>query len=391
MNSSAQPSESTVSLLEDLIGFDTTSRYSNLEIIDYLRAYLEGFGVHCEQSWNEQKTKANLFATLGEDKAPGIVLSGHTDVVPVTGQNWSTDPFNAEIKDGLLYGRGSCDMKGFIATCLTKTQMILDADLPIPMHFAFSYDEEVGCFGAVKMIEQLQQRAVLPKACIIGEPTSMGVVRAHKGILVKRCHVKGKASHSSLVQHGVNAVTAAAKTISHIDTIAQRIKNEGPFDTLFDPPYTTLNTGLINGGTAINIIPESCSFDFEIRNIPQQSAVPLFAEVEAYSRSLEPPMKAVDVEAGFDWQTIARFPGMDTDQSAEVIQLVSQVLGDFSEPGKVSYGTEGGLFHEAGIPTVICGPGSIEQAHKPDEYVALEQLAQCESFIDTLVNTLKTP
>ena len=384
-----QPSSATLSLLNDLIAFDTTSRFSNLELIDYVKAYLEKFDIPCELSWNDEKTKANLFATIGDSDKPGIVLSGHTDVVPVTGQDWSTDPFNAEIINDRLYGRGSCDMKGFIAVCLAKTESIIKADLPTPVHFAFSYDEEVGCLGVVNLIADLKQRKVQPRACIVGEPTSMSVIRAHKGMLVKRCHVRGKASHSSLVDQGVNAVTAAAKTVSHIDEIAQRIKREGPFDELFDPPYTTLNTGLIHGGTAINIIPESCSFDFEIRNLPNHSSVPLFAEIEAFSRSLEPDMKAVDPKAGFDWQTLASFPGMDTDKSSEVVQLVQKLLGDDSEPGKVSYGTEGGLFHEAGIQSVICGPGSIENAHKPDEYVALDQLAQCEAFIDTLTGALK--
>lgn len=383
------PTDATLSLLKDLIGFDTTSRFSNLELIDYVKAYLEKFGVPCELSWNDKKTKANLFATIGGSNKPGIVLSGHTDVVPVTGQDWATDPFKAEIINDKLYGRGSCDMKGFIAVCLAKTESIINADLPTPVHFAFSYDEEIGCFGVINLIAALSKRKVQPRACIIGEPTSMSVVRAHKGLLIKRCNISGKASHSSLVHQGVNAVTAAAKTINHIDQIAQRIKQEGPFDELFSPPYTTLNTGLINGGTAINIIPDSCSFDFEIRNLPNHSSVPLFAEVEKFSRSLEPDMKAVDPNSGFDWQTLASYPGMDTDKSAEVIQLVQKLLKDDREPGKVSYGTEGGLFQEAGIQSVICGPGSIEHAHKPNEYVELDQLAQCEAFIDTLTDALK--
>ena len=384
-----QPTDATLSLLKDLIGFDTTSRLSNLELIDYVKTYLEKFNVPCELSWNDEKTKANLFATIGDANKPGIVLSGHTDVVPVTGQDWATDPFKAEIMNDRLYGRGSCDMKGFIAVCLAKTESIINANLPTPVHFALSYDEEVGCFGVINLISALNKRKVQPRACIIGEPTSMSVVRAHKGLLIKRCNISGKASHSSLVHQGVNAVTAAAKTISHIDQIAQRIKQEGPFDELFSPPYTTLNTGLINGGTAINIIPDSCSFDFEIRNLPSHSSVPLFAEVEKYSRSLEPAMKSVDPNAGFDWQTLASYPGMDTDKSEEVIQLVQKLLNDDREPGKVSYGTEGGLFQEAGIQSVICGPGSIEHAHKPNEYVELDQLVQCEAFIDTLTGALK--
>ena len=384
----ATPSEDTLSLLTDLIAFDTTSRHSNLELIEYVEAYLDKFGIRSELSWNAEKTKANLFATLGEESCPGIVLSGHTDVVPVDGQDWSTDPFKVEVKDGRLYGRGSCDMKGFIAICLAKTESILQADLPHPIHFAFSYDEEVGCVGVVNLLEQLQTRAIKPRACIIGEPTSMGVIRAHKGMLFKRCHVHGKSAHSSLVDQGVNAVTAAAKTIAHIDSIADRIKQEGPFDEQFSPPYTTLHCGVIQGGTANNIIPAECRFDFEIRNLPDQPTLPIFHEVEQFSRSLEPGMKAVDPDAGFDWQTLADYPGMNTDQEAEVIQLAQTVLGDQRSPGKVSYGTEGGHFQAAGIEAVVCGPGSIEQAHKPDEYVDMSELAKGEEFIDALTKTL---
>ncbi|MBX2868051.1 MAG: acetylornithine deacetylase [Acidiferrobacterales bacterium] len=384
----ATPTDDTLGLLSDLIAFDTTSRHSNLALIEYIEAYLAKFGIKSELSWNTEKTKANLFATLGEDSSPGIVLSGHTDVVPVDGQNWSTDPFKVEIKNNRLYGRGSCDMKGFIAICLAKTESILQAELPHPIHFAFSYDEEVGCVGVVNLLEQLKTRAVQPRACIIGEPTSMGVIRAHKGMLFKRCRVHGKSAHSSLVNQGVNAVTAAAKTIAYIDNVAERIKTEGPFDPQFEPPYTTLHCGVIHGGTANNIIPSECQFDFEIRNLPDQPTLPIFHEVEQFSRSLEPAMRAVDAEAGFDWQTLADYPGMNTDEDAKVIQLAQTLLGDQRSPGKVSYGTEGGHFQAAGIEAVVCGPGSIEQAHKPDEYVDLSELAKGEGFIDTLIRVL---
>jgi acetylornithine deacetylase len=378
----------TLSLLADLVAFDTTSRLSNLALIEYVQAYLEGFGVDSELSWNAEKTKANLFATLGDSDQQGIVLSGHTDVVPVDGQDWSSDPFKTEVRDGRLYGRGTCDMKGFIAICLAKTEKILNADLPTPVHFAFSYDEEVGCVGVVGLLEQLKKRPVQPRACIIGEPTSMSVIRAHKGMLFKRCHVTGKAGHSSLVDQGVNAVTAAAKTIHYIDQVAEQIKKDGPFDQQFDPPYSTLHCGVIHGGTANNIIPESCCFDFEIRNLPEDPVLPIFSKIENFSRSLEPAMKAVEEAAGFNWKTLGAYPGLNTDESAAVIKMVSDLLDDHRKPGKVSYGTEGGQFQAAGVPTVVCGPGSIEQAHKPDEYVALTQLSKAEGFFDTLVNSL---
>ncbi|MGI9317719.1 MAG: acetylornithine deacetylase [bacterium] len=383
-----KPDHTVIRLLSDLIGFDTTSRNSNLALIEYVRDYLNTLGIESELTWNTERTKANLFATLGAGASPGVVLSGHTDVVPVDGQNWSTDPFKAEIKDDRLYGRGSCDMKGFIAVCLAKCSNILSAQLPIPVHLAFSYDEEVGCVGVTGLIEELKKREIQPKACIIGEPTSMQVIHAHKGMLFKRCHVTGKAAHSSLVHQGVNAITAAAKTIGFVDQIADRIRQQGPFDQQFDPPYTTLHCGVINGGTANNIIPESCRFDFEIRNLPDHPVLPIFSEVEQYTQDLESEMQLVASEAGFDWKDIAEYPGMDTDASAPVIKMVADILGDHRQPGKVSYGTEGGHFQSAGIPTVICGPGSIEQAHKPDEFVDLAQLGKAENFIDTLIETL---
>ena len=378
-------------ILFDLIRFDTTSRRSNLELIDYVRAFLERRDIPHDLTWNEDRSKANLFATLGEERAPGIVLSGHTDVVPVDGQEWSSDPFEPEVRNGRLYGRGSCDMKGFIATCLAKADDILEADLPLPVHFAFSYDEEVGCIGVRGLLADLKKRAVLPRACIIGEPTDMSVIRAHKGMLFKRCTVHGRSAHSSLVHLGVNAVARAARAIAHIEDIGERIRREGPFDDQFDPPHTTLHCGVIHGGTANNIIPDRCQFDFEIRNLPDQPTLPLFEEVTAYTRELEREMHAVDENTGFEWQTLAEYPGMNTSPEEPVVDMVSRLLDDYRMPGKVSYGTEGGHFQAADIPTVICGPGSIEQAHKPDEFVELAQLDRCGAFIDALIRDMGPP
>lgn len=388
MNVMLKPKQSLIQLLSDLIGFDTTSRNSNLALIEYIQDYLHDLGVESSLTWNSERTKANLFATLGAAESPGVVLSGHTDVVPVDGQNWSSDPFKAEILDGRLYGRGSCDMKGFIAVCLNNSRNILNAELPVPVHFAFSYDEEVGCVGVMGLIDELKKREVQPRACIIGEPTSMRVIRAHKGMLFKRCHVTGRAAHSSLVHQGVNAITAAAKTIGFVDQVAGRIRQQGPFDDQFDPPYTTLHCGVIKGGTANNIIPESCRFDFEIRNLPDHPALPIFNEIERYTRNMEPEMQTIAPEAGFEWNNVAEYPGMNTDSSASIIKMVADILDDHRHPGKVSYGTEGGHFQAAGIETVVCGPGSIEQAHKPDEFVDLSELGKAEKFIDTLIETL---
>ncbi len=385
-----QNESSTVDYLARLIAFDTTSRNSNLELIEFVQSLLERRGIQSELTFDSDKRKANLYATLGEGKQPGVVLSGHTDVVPVEGQQWSSDPFRAVIKDdGRLYGRGSCDMKGFIAICLAKIDDILDADLATPVHLAFSYDEEVGCIGIKGLIEALQKKPIKPRACIIGEPTDMTVVKAHKGMLFKRCCVTGKSAHSSLVTQGVNAVMVAANTLSYIDSIARRIQREGPFDDAFDPPFTTLHAGVIRGGTVNNIIPDECQFDFEIRNLPDHPALPIFNEIEHYvQQELLPGMRAVSPQAGIHWETLAEFPGLDTPIDAPVVAMVSDLLATSQQPGKVSYGTEGGQFQSAGIPTVVCGPGSIEQAHKPDEYIELSQLTKGEQFIAALIHAL---
>ena len=380
----------TTRILSDLIALDTTSRNSNLVLIEYVRSLLEDFGVASELTFDADKTKANLFATLGDSDAPGVVLSGHTDVVPVDGQNWDSEPFVARVVGDKLFGRGACDMKGFIAVCLAHIDEILAAKLPTPIHFAFSYDEEVGCVGVHGLLAELAKREVQPRACIIGEPTSMGVVRAHKGMLSKRCRVRGKSSHSSLTHHGVNAVAMAARTIAFIDDLADRIARDGPFDDGFEPPHTTLHAGVIHGGTVNNIIPNACEFVFEIRNLPDHSPLPLFAEVEQFvAEKLLPKMHAVSRDTGFDWETASNYPGMNTAVGDAVIAMATDLLAQTDAPGKVSYGTEGGLFQAAGIPTVICGPGSIEQAHKPNEYVELTQLARGEEFVKGLIDSLR--
>lgn len=377
---------STLALLTDLVGFDTTSRNSNLELIEYVIALLEPHRIPFELTHDNDGKKANLFATLGNPHIPGIVLSGHTDVVPVDGQDWSSNPYQTRVDDSRVYGRGVCDMKGFVALCLSRIQSILEADLPIPIHFAFSYDEEVGCLGVSKLLEGLHKRPVLPKACIVGEPTSLRPVRAHKGMLFKRCHVHGKSAHSSMINHGVNAVTAAAKIIAKVDQIQQRIIENGPFDEAFDPPYTSLHCGVIHGGTVNNIIPSHCQFDFEIRHLPNELHEELFEEVRAYAEHVvQAKMQAVDPQTSIQWHSLAEFPGMDTPQADPLIKMVSDLVAAKAPAGKVSYGTEGGRYHEFGIPTVICGPGDIAQAHKPDEYIDLGQIEKGGRFMDNLI------
>ena len=379
------PSPASIDLIRRLIAFDTTSRESNLALIGFVQDYLKKLGIASELVFDETGKKANLFATLGPTDRPGLMLSGHTDVVPVDGQEWSTDPFEVVQKDGRLYGRGTCDMKSFIAVALALAPEFLQARLKTPIHFAFSYDEEVGCLGVRRLIAELAKRTVRPLACIVGEPTEMKVIRGHKGKLSVRGHVRGFECHSSLAPKGVNAVQYAAEAVSYLARMARRIAETGPFDPAFDIPHTTVHTGVIHGGTALNIVPKDCSFDFEFRHLPQDDPKALFTEVKRFAETeLEPQMHRVHPDTGFSWREISSFPGLDTDEDAEVTQLAKAASGG-NATSKVAFGTEAGLFDAAGIPTIICGPGNIDQAHKPDEFVSLEQVALCESFLRRLV------
>ncbi|MCK5920882.1 MAG: acetylornithine deacetylase [Methylococcales bacterium] len=381
--------EQTLKILQTLIAFDTTSRNSNLALIEYIVAYFEQRGVASELVHNADKSKANLYATIGPADKPGLVLSGHTDVVPTDGQNWSSDPFTTVQRDGKLFGRGSCDMKGFIAVCLAMVDHFKAADLPIPIHLAFSYDEEIGCLGVRDLLDDLAKRPVLPLACIVGEPTDMQIITAHKGISARRCQITGCAGHSSLPEQGVNAIYQAAKLIGKLNQIEAKIKRDGPFDARFTPPYTSVHVGTIQGGTAINIIPEHCEFDFEFRNLPQQEPDYHFKELKQYAdEELLPTMREVSADTDIQWRLMASFPGLDTSETADITQWSKKVLQANTTSGAVSYGTEAGLIAEIGIPAIVCGPGSIEQAHRPDEYVEIAQLAQCIDFMQNMTTSL---
>lgn len=374
-------------LLERLVAFDTTSRESNLALIDFIRDYLSGLGVESHLVHDETGTKANLYATLGPQDRPGIMLSGHTDVVPVDGQTWSSDPFAVTERDGRLYGRGTSDMKAFIAIALAHAPELLRRGLETPVHFAFSYDEEIGCVGVRRLIDMLNGLPIRPRMAIIGEPTMMQVITAHKGKSNATVHVRGFECHSSLAPQGVNAVQYAAELVSHIAAIARRIEAEGPFDADFDIPHSTVHTGPIRGGTALNIVPKDCRFEFEIRNLPQDDPLAVMAEVERYARvELEPRMKAVRPETGIDFVDSDSFPGLDTRPDEEVVTFAKALAGR-NDTGKIAFGTEAGFFQQrAGIPCVVCGPGSIEQAHKPDEFIALDQVAKGEAFMRRLAD-----
>ena len=381
----SEPSPQSRVLIEQLIAFDTTSRNSNLELIEFVAGYLAGHGIESERVYNDERSKANLYATIGPTDHGGIVLSGHTDVVPVDGQDWHSEPFAVSELDGRLYGRGTSDMKSFIGVVLAAVPGMAAARLHTPLHLAFSYDEEIGCLGVRPLLAALADRPVRPRACIIGEPTSMRVVSGHKGKLSMRCRVSGHESHSGLAHLGVNAVEAAAESIAFLKRLARRFRDGGTRDEEFAPPYTTVHTGIVHGGTALNIVPKECHFDFEFRHLPCDDPRELLVELQRYiERDLLPEMHAVQPAAGFHFEELSSFPGLDTPASADIVQLAKALSGGNST-GKVSFGTEAGLFSAIDIPTVVCGPGSIEQAHKPDEWIELEQIARCEEFVQRLV------
>ncbi|MEO6565346.1 MAG: acetylornithine deacetylase [Casimicrobiaceae bacterium] len=374
----------SIDLIRTLIGFDTTSRDSNLALIDWIRQYLDSFGVASTLTFDDDRRKANLFATIpardGNVATNGIVLSGHTDVVPVDGQPWDTDPFTVVERDGKLYGRGVTDMKSFSAIGLSWVPEFVKRGLNQPVHFALSYDEEIGCIGVRRLISDIAARGVTPAGCIVGEPTGMQLVVAHKGKQSWRCRVRGHEAHSSLTPHGVNAVQIACEIVAWIAQRARDFRDGDGQDDAYDVPYTTVHVGTIKGGKALNIVPRDCAFEFEIRHLPFDDPQAFFAEVRAVAEQMLPAMHAVAPGTYIEFDALSSMPGFDT-QDGSAIATFGRACNHAHGIGKVSFGTEASLFHLANIPTIICGPGHIAQAHQPNEWVALEQLAQCEAFM----------
>ena len=373
-------------LAQTLVRMNTVSQHSNLELIHFIRDHLARLGVKSRLTYNADKTKANLFATLGEGKPAGVILSGHTDTVPWDGQDWTMDPLSALVKDGNLYGRGSADMKAFIGTAVAHAEQFLHSEAPFAMHFAFSYDEEVGCFGVRELIADLRDANIKPLACIVGEPTSMVPAIAHKGVYRYKCCVRGKEAHSSLTPLSVNAIEMAARVVGRVRDMGESFEQSEPRFEGFDVPFSTTSVGQFHGGIADNVVPRDAEFRYEFRDLPTANAAQMQAEVVAYAKSLEPAMQKIAPAAGFGFETICEVPSFLGNKDDAVTRLAQTLSGEAGTT-LVAFGTEAGLFKNAGISTVVCGPGSIQQAHQPDEYVSLAQLARCEAFMQGLART----
>ena len=385
----SEPSAASLAMISRFIAFDTTSHKSNLPLIHFVRDELAQQGVPSILTFDDTGTKANLFATLGPADQPGFILSGHTDTVPVEDQSWSTDPFKLVRRGERLFGRGTCDMKSFSAVALALVPEFLARGLKTPIHLALSYDEEIGCIGVRRLIADLATRNLRPLGCIVGEPTAMGIVCAHKGRRTTRVRVRGLEAHSGVPHLGVNAIEAAAEVIAFFKRVGRRLREEGPHDKAFDTPdHATIQTSTIEGGTASNIVAGHCEFDVDIRYLPGQDPSLLLDEGKVFvERDLLPEMRSVSSQAGFVWETGADFTSFSNDEDSQIIELAKKLTGA-QRNFKVGFGTEAGLFQEARIPTVVCGPGDIAQAHKPDEFIELAQVKRCENFLRRLMDRM---
>ncbi len=394
----ASPSARALELAQTLVRMNTVSSRSNLELIDFVRTELIRLGVRSRLTYDAQKTKANLFATLGAGKAAGVIVSGHTDTVPWTGQEWGIEPLSAMIQawpigdaqqpEPRMYGRGRADMKGFIAVALANTERFLESKSPFAVQFAFSYDKEVGCFGVRELIANMKEQAIKPLACVIGEPTLMVPAIAHKGVYRYRCCVRGKEAHSSLAPQSVNAIEMAARVVGKVRDMADGFERDEQRYEGFDVPWSTASVGQFHGGIADNMVPRDAELRYEFRNLPTADAVAMQKEVETHARRAEVAMKMIAPDSGFRFETICEVPSF-LGHPKDPVTLLAQRLAGEQRTSLVAFGTEAGIFKNAGIPTVVCGPGSVEQAHQADEYVTLEQLARCEEFLLGLAATDK--
>ena len=378
----------TQEILRRLIAYPTISADSNLQLIEFLADYLDQLGADVLLNHAPDGTKANLFATLGQGHENGVLLSGHTDVVPVADQDWSHDPFDMIERDGRLYGRGTCDMKGFIAACLTKAHDYAKLQLKTPVHFAFTYDEETGCIGAQGLAKWLQHQEITPRLAIIGEPTRMKAIEGHKGCCEYTTHFHGKAGHGSMPDIGVNAVEYALRYGTKLMDIAQDLQGRAPENGRFDPPWTTLNIGRITGGHIHNVIPENCRMDWEFRPVQDVDFSYVKETIETYvSDTLLPEMQRRDPNANITTEIVGEVVGLEPTDQNEARDIVLELTGQ-NHADVVPFGTEAGIFAALGMSVVVCGPGSIEQAHKPDEFIEVSQLDACLSFLTKLEGKL---
>ena len=377
----------TIEVLDRLIAFPTISSDSNMDCITYLQDYLTNLGARCELS-SDTEGKANLFATLGPEGDGGIVLSGHTDVVPVAGQEWSSDPFKMRREDGKLYGRGACDMKGFIAASLVTAQDYARQNLKRPIHFALTYDEETGCMGGRLLVDQLIKNGLKPSVCIVGEPTSMKIIEGHKGCCEYTTEFTGVEGHSSLPHLSVNALEYASRFVAHLMDVRTEMPARAPANSRFDPPHTTSSICALHSGVAHNVIPNKALVEWEMRVVQQSDQDYLRGAMQDFVDTvLLPEMKAKSPKANIEEVFCSEVAALEPDENSEAVKIIRELTGGNSTD-VVSFGTEAGLYQRAGISAALCGPGSIEQAHKPDEYVSLQQLEECLSMLDRLAGKL---
>ena len=378
-----------IELIEKLVAFNTVSANSNLELIDFIRDYLLEYGVEAQVLYNEEKTKANLLATIGPSIAGGVALSGHTDVVPVIGQPWDTDPFTVAERDGKLFGRGTADMKSYIAIALALVPEMLAQPLKHPIHLAFSYDEEIGCRGAPNLIAAMVEGLPQPRAVIVGEPTDMRVINAHKGANTYSTEVTGHEVHSSQPHRGVSAVMTGARLISFLDDIAAEKRAAADPTCGFEPPYSTIHVGTVQGGTAFNIVSRHCEFEWEMRNIPGDDPDVVFQRFKRLcADQIIPVMREIAPETGIVSRSIVGVAGLEAVENSEAESLARTLIGT-NRSYTVAYLTEAGLFQRAGMAAIVCGPGSIDQAHQPNEWISLSQIEACTGFINKLIESLR--
>lgn len=378
----------SIEILERLIAFPTVSRDSNLALIRYVADMLEAKGVQCQLIHNHDGHKANLFATIGPTDRPGVMLSGHTDVVPVDGQDWTLSPFEMSKRDGKLFGRGAADMKGFVACAVAAALKAAERPLRTPMHLALSYDEEIGCLGVRSLVEMLGAAPHKPLLCIVGEPTSMQVATGHKGKVAARALCKGREGHSALAPQALNAIHLACDFVGILRSEQERLAQDGARDGDYDIPYTTVHAGKINGGVALNIVPNLCQVDFEIRNVAADNPDVILNRLRSEAARIAGAAAKIAPEAAIDIEITNTYPGLDTPANSEAVAFVKSLIGA-NGTIKVAFGTEGGLFsRDVGTPTVVCGPGSMAQGHKPDEFVTVEQMQRCDDMLETLLDRL---